>query len=163
MGLFEAYDEDQLFSFDFSQNTRVPRLPEFADWAKQSGDIPTIFFDKALCQAMVQEIGPQLEGQIPVSRGQGFGGRVGAAFLPSFISALKCSPSYSPHLGASGFSPGAGRFLPAHAEPCLGWVGRQCLGQGTRPGRWESAAAGVAVPSRAKRSVEAPDDVPLLP
>lgn len=74
MGFSEVYDEDQLFSFDFSQNIRVPRLPEFADWAQKSGDASTIFFDKAFCQAMVQEVGPKLEGQIPVSRGQGFGG-----------------------------------------------------------------------------------------
>lgn len=69
VGLSEAYEEDQLFSFDFSQSTRVPRLPEFADWAQPSGDLPTVFFDKAFCQAMVREVGPQLEGQIPVSRG----------------------------------------------------------------------------------------------
>ncbi|XP_019490368.1 PREDICTED: HLA class II histocompatibility antigen, DM alpha chain [Hipposideros armiger] len=69
VGLSEAYDGDQLFSFDFSQNTRVPRLPEFADWAQKSGDTPNILFDKGFCQAMIQEIGPQLEGQIPVSRG----------------------------------------------------------------------------------------------
>lgn len=69
MGLSETYDEDQLFSFDFSQNTRVPRLPEFADWAQKSGDISTISFDKAFCQAMIREVGPQLEGKIPVSRG----------------------------------------------------------------------------------------------
>lgn len=70
-GLSESYDGDQLFSFDFSQNTRVPRLPEFADWAQKLGDTSAIFFDKAFCQAMIQEIGPKLEGQIPVSRGQG--------------------------------------------------------------------------------------------
>ncbi|KAM5327649.1 HLA class II histocompatibility antigen, DM alpha chain isoform 1-T1 [Glossophaga mutica] len=69
VGLSEAYDDDQLFSFDFSQNTRVPRLPEFADWANKSGDNSTIFFDKGLCQAMIHEIGPQLEGKIPESRG----------------------------------------------------------------------------------------------
>ncbi|KAM5327651.1 HLA class II histocompatibility antigen, DM alpha chain isoform 3-T3 [Glossophaga mutica] len=68
VGLSEAYDDDQLFSFDFSQNTRVPRLPEFADWANKSGDNSTIFFDKGLCQAMIHEIGPQLEGKIPESR-----------------------------------------------------------------------------------------------
>ncbi|KAF3831387.1 hypothetical protein GH733_000199, partial [Mirounga leonina] len=69
IGLSEAYDGDQLFSFNFSQNTRVPRLPEFADWAQKPGDTSTIFFDKEFCQAMVQKIGPKLEGQIPVSRG----------------------------------------------------------------------------------------------
>lgn len=72
IGLSEAYDGDQLFSFDFSQNTRVPRLPEFADWAQKPGDTSTIFFDKTFCQSMIQEIGPHLEGQIPVSRGQVF-------------------------------------------------------------------------------------------
>lgn len=71
MGLSEAYDDDQLFSFDFSQNTRVPRLPEFADWTQKSGDISTILFDKGFCQAMIHEIGPHLKGQIPESRGQG--------------------------------------------------------------------------------------------
>ncbi|XP_006164601.1 HLA class II histocompatibility antigen, DM alpha chain [Tupaia chinensis] len=69
MGLFETYDEDQLFSFDFSQNIRVPRLPEFAEWAQEQGDIPAIVFDKNFCQMMVQKIGPKLDGQIPVSRG----------------------------------------------------------------------------------------------
>ena len=71
MGLSEAYDEDQLFSFDFSQSIRVPRLPEFADWAHQHGDTSDIMFDKGFCRAMIEEIGPKLEGQIPVSRGQG--------------------------------------------------------------------------------------------
>nr|CAK6637785.1 unnamed protein product [Macaca mulatta] len=69
MGLSEAYDEDQLFFFDFSQNTRVPRLPEFADWAQEQGDAPAILFDKAFCEMMIQQIGPQLDGKIPVSRG----------------------------------------------------------------------------------------------
>ncbi|KAM9074302.1 HLA class II histocompatibility antigen, DM alpha chain isoform 3-T3 [Megaptera novaeangliae] len=69
VGLSETYDEDQLFSFDFSQNIRVPRLPEFADWAHKSRDTYNIFFDKAFCRAIIEEIGPELEGQIPVSRG----------------------------------------------------------------------------------------------
>ncbi|XP_036723913.1 HLA class II histocompatibility antigen, DM alpha chain isoform X3 [Balaenoptera musculus] len=69
VGLSETYDEDQLFSFDFSQNIRVPRLPEFADWAHKSRDTYSIFFDKAFCRAIIEEIGPELEGQIPVSRG----------------------------------------------------------------------------------------------
>ncbi|XP_007186983.1 HLA class II histocompatibility antigen, DM alpha chain isoform X2 [Balaenoptera acutorostrata] len=69
VGLSETYDEDQLFSFDFSQNIRVPRLPEFADWAHKSRDTYNIFFDKAFCRAVIEEIGPELEGQIPVSRG----------------------------------------------------------------------------------------------
>ncbi|XP_017704046.1 PREDICTED: HLA class II histocompatibility antigen, DM alpha chain isoform X2 [Rhinopithecus bieti] len=68
MGLSEAYDEDQLFFFDFSQNTRVPRLPEFADWAQEQGDAPAILFDKAFCELMIQQVGPQLDGKIPVSR-----------------------------------------------------------------------------------------------
>lgn len=68
-GLTETYDGDQLFSFDFSQTTRVPRLPEFSDWAKKSEDTSSILFDKAFCQGMVQNIGPHLEGKIPVSRG----------------------------------------------------------------------------------------------
>nr|QBS17566.1 MHC class II antigen DM alpha [Balaena mysticetus] len=69
VGLSETYDEDQLFSFDFSQNIRVPRLPEFADWAHKPRDTYNIFFDKAFCRAIIEEIGPELEGQIPVSRG----------------------------------------------------------------------------------------------
>ncbi|XP_059965917.1 HLA class II histocompatibility antigen, DM alpha chain isoform X2 [Mesoplodon densirostris] len=69
VGLSEAYNEDQLFSFDFSQNIRVPRLPEFADWAHRPQDTSNIFFDKAFCRAIVEEIGPELDRQIPVSRG----------------------------------------------------------------------------------------------
>uniref|UniRef100_A0A671F176 Ig-like domain-containing protein n=1 Tax=Rhinolophus ferrumequinum TaxID=59479 RepID=A0A671F176_RHIFE len=70
VGLSETYDGDQLFSFDFSRNTRVPRLPEFADWAQKSGDNSTILFDERFCQDMMQKIGPRFEGQIPVSREQ---------------------------------------------------------------------------------------------
>ncbi|XP_028342551.1 HLA class II histocompatibility antigen, DM alpha chain isoform X3 [Physeter macrocephalus] len=69
VGLSEAYNEDQLFFFDFSQNIRVPRLPEFADWAHKPRDTSNIFFDKAFCRAIIEEIGPELDGQIPVSRG----------------------------------------------------------------------------------------------
>ncbi|XP_036094500.1 HLA class II histocompatibility antigen, DM alpha chain isoform X3 [Rousettus aegyptiacus] len=50
-------------------NIRVPRLPEFADWAQKSGDTSNILFDKGFCQTMIQKIGPHLEGKIPVSRG----------------------------------------------------------------------------------------------
>ncbi|XP_036908602.1 HLA class II histocompatibility antigen, DM alpha chain isoform X2 [Sturnira hondurensis] len=50
-------------------NTRVPRLPEFADWAQKSGDNSTIFFDKGFCQAMIRKIGSELEGEIPECRG----------------------------------------------------------------------------------------------
>lgn len=96
MGLSETYDEDQLFSFNFSQNVRVPRLPEFTDWAQKAGDSSNIFFDKTFCQEMIQEIGPNLEGQIPVSRGQEFFGEWGerAAFLTSLIYTLNYSPSH---------------------------------------------------------------------
>ncbi|XP_007937625.1 HLA class II histocompatibility antigen, DM alpha chain [Orycteropus afer afer] len=69
LGLSEAYDEDQLFSYDFSQSIRVARLPEFADWAKDQGDASAISFDKELCQTMIENIGPKLDGKIPVSRG----------------------------------------------------------------------------------------------
>lgn len=116
MGLSEAFEEDQLFSFDFSQNIRMPRLPEFADWAQMSRDTPTIFFDKNFCQALIQEIGPELEGKIPVSRGQGFlaGRGRGAAFLTSLIYTMNYSPSYQlPTSGAFWFSPGTYSFLPA--------------------------------------------------
>ncbi|KAI6049236.1 HLA class II histocompatibility antigen, DM alpha chain [Marmota monax] len=69
IGLTETYDEDLLFSFDFSRNTRVPRLPEFADWAQDQRDASAIVFDKGFCEAMIEQIGPALEGKIPVSRG----------------------------------------------------------------------------------------------
>ncbi|XP_047652716.1 HLA class II histocompatibility antigen, DM alpha chain isoform X1 [Phacochoerus africanus] len=69
VGLSEVYDGDQLFSFNFSQNIRVPRLPEFADWAHQIEDTPAIFFDKGFCREMIEKIGPVFEGKIPVSRG----------------------------------------------------------------------------------------------
>ncbi|XP_040844651.1 HLA class II histocompatibility antigen, DM alpha chain [Ochotona curzoniae] len=69
VGLSETYDSDLLFSFDFAENTRVPRLPEFADWAQEQSDLPDITFDKNFCQMMVQIISPQAEGKIPVSRG----------------------------------------------------------------------------------------------
>nr|XP_045013172.1 HLA class II histocompatibility antigen, DM alpha chain [Jaculus jaculus] len=69
MALTETYDEDQLFSFDFSRNTRVPRLPEFAGWAQDQGDASDIVFDKGFCEIMTQEVGPKLDGKIPVSRG----------------------------------------------------------------------------------------------
>ncbi|XP_006860611.1 PREDICTED: HLA class II histocompatibility antigen, DM alpha chain-like [Chrysochloris asiatica] len=69
MGLSEAYDEDQLFSYDFNQSIRVPRLPEFAEWAKDQGDATTISFDSWLCNFLTQRLGPELEGKIPVSRG----------------------------------------------------------------------------------------------
>ncbi|XP_008848789.1 HLA class II histocompatibility antigen, DM alpha chain [Nannospalax galili] len=69
LGLTETYDEDLLFSFDFSQNTRVPRLPEFARWAQDQGDSTAILFDKNVCESLIGEVGPQLEGKIPVSRG----------------------------------------------------------------------------------------------
>ncbi|XP_004479873.1 HLA class II histocompatibility antigen, DM alpha chain [Dasypus novemcinctus] len=69
LGLSEAYDEDQLFSFDFSQNVRVPRLPDFAYWAQEQGDASAISFDKEFCRELIEEVGPQLEGKIPVARG----------------------------------------------------------------------------------------------
>uniref|UniRef100_A0A4X1V2Q5 SLA-DM alpha chain n=1 Tax=Sus scrofa TaxID=9823 RepID=A0A4X1V2Q5_PIG len=69
VGLSEVYDGDQLFSFNFSQNIRVPRLPEFADWAHQIEDTPAIFFDKGFCREMIEKVGPLFEGKIPVSRG----------------------------------------------------------------------------------------------
>lgn len=70
IGLSESYDEDQLFTYNFSQNTRVPRLPDFAGWAQEQGDASAISFDKDFCEMLVQQVGPKLEGQIPVSRGQ---------------------------------------------------------------------------------------------
>lgn len=82
MGLSETYDGDELFSFDFSQNTRVPRLPDFAEWAQEQGDASAIAFDKGFCELLMQKVSPVLEGQIPVSRGQGQGvSRGGAASL----------------------------------------------------------------------------------
>lgn len=68
-GFSETYDGEQLFSFDFAQNTRVPRLPEFADWAQKSEDTSSILLEQSLCTFLIEQVGPQLEGQIPVSRG----------------------------------------------------------------------------------------------
>lgn len=130
MGLSETYDEDQLFSFDFSQNIRVPRLPEFADWAQQTRDNPAISFDEGLCQSLVQEVGPHLEGQIPVSRGQGFWGWVGAAFGTSLIHTQNCSLTPAPPSGALGLPRPLG-FLPATG--CTGLCGVRR--QGPRLGR----------------------------
>lgn len=103
LGLSETYDEDELFSFDFAQNTRVPRLPDFAAWAQEQGDTPAIDFDKDFCQMLMQQVSPQLEGQIPVSRGQGCGvaiggcgrGRAGAAVLLPHTSPHHLSPALS--------------------------------------------------------------------
>ncbi|KAG8512153.1 HLA class II histocompatibility antigen, DM beta chain, partial [Galemys pyrenaicus] len=69
LGLSETYDGDLLFSFNFDQTTRVPRLPEFAAWAQESQDISNILFDKVFCSMLVEQVGPKLEGKIPVSRG----------------------------------------------------------------------------------------------
>ncbi|XP_054983917.1 HLA class II histocompatibility antigen, DM alpha chain [Sorex araneus] len=68
-GFSETYDGEQLFSFDFDQNTRVPRLPEFADWAQKSEDTSKILLENTLCMALIDQVGPELEGQIPLSRG----------------------------------------------------------------------------------------------
>lgn len=94
IGLSEAYEEDQLFSFDFSRNTRVPRLPDFAEWAQEQGDEPDISFDKNFCQVLVQKVGPQLEGKIPVSRGQGQGVGLGGCNLspPNFSTSPLTPP-----------------------------------------------------------------------
>lgn len=96
IGLSETYDEDELFSFDFSQNTRVPRLPDFAEWAQEQGDASAIKFDKDFCETLMREVSPQLEGQIPVSRGQGQ--RVAFGGLPSYSPKLLHSISYLSHL-----------------------------------------------------------------
>lgn len=68
-GFSETYDGEQLFFFDFDQNARIPRLPEFADWAQQSEDISHILLEKSLCIDVLEQFGPQLDGEIPVSRG----------------------------------------------------------------------------------------------
>ncbi|KAM4835457.1 HLA class II histocompatibility antigen, DM alpha chain [Thomomys bottae] len=69
VGLSESYDQDLLFNFDFSHDTRVPHLPEFSTWTHDQGDYPAILYDKEFCESMLQQIGPQLEKYIPVSRG----------------------------------------------------------------------------------------------
>ncbi|XP_005389517.1 PREDICTED: HLA class II histocompatibility antigen, DM alpha chain [Chinchilla lanigera] len=69
IGLSESYDEDQLFSFNFATSTRVPRLPEFADWAEDKSDASAIAFDKKFCETMIQQLDPYFDGKIPVSRG----------------------------------------------------------------------------------------------
>lgn len=68
-GFSETYEEEMLFSFDFDQNTRVPRLPEFADWAQKSEDTSKILLEKSLCLEVLEQLEPILEGNIPVSRG----------------------------------------------------------------------------------------------
>lgn len=107
MGLSESYDEDQLFSYDFSQNTRVPRLPDFAAWAQGQGDASAISFDKDFCQALVQQVGPKLEGVIPVSRGQergvGLWGGRRCGLTPQMSPFLRPS-SFTPPGSAPGFS-----------------------------------------------------------
>ncbi|XP_036621901.1 HLA class II histocompatibility antigen, DM alpha chain isoform X2 [Trichosurus vulpecula] len=69
LGLSETFNGDQLFSFDFSRNSRVPRLPEFAAWAGDEGDIKAIEDDKKLCQELQNVLSRILEGQIPEARG----------------------------------------------------------------------------------------------
>ncbi|XP_027732551.1 HLA class II histocompatibility antigen, DM alpha chain isoform X3 [Vombatus ursinus] len=69
LGLSEAFNEDQLFSFDFSRNSRVPRLPEFAAWASDKRDIKAIQADQQLCQELQKELSSALEGKIPEARG----------------------------------------------------------------------------------------------
>nr|ALX81632.1 MHC class II alpha chain antigen [Phascolarctos cinereus] len=69
LSLSEAFNEDQLFSFDFSRNSRVPRLPEFAPWASDKGDIEAIKADQRLCQELQKELSKLLEGHIPEARG----------------------------------------------------------------------------------------------
>ncbi|XP_044530128.1 HLA class II histocompatibility antigen, DM alpha chain isoform X2 [Gracilinanus agilis] len=69
VGLSEAFGGDQLFSFDFSKNSRVPRLPEFSPWAGDQRDIQTIDDDKQLCQSLQKALSDICEGQIPEARG----------------------------------------------------------------------------------------------
>lgn len=132
VGLSEVYDGDQLFSFNFSQNIRVPRLPEFADWAHQIEDTPAIFFDKGFCREMIEKVGPLFEGKIPVSRGQGFwGGDEG-------VSGLHSSPelytellpfSSAPHLSGFLLPPPQDLDISAtHGLPSIFVVGQK-----TRP------------------------------
>ncbi|XP_007483722.1 HLA class II histocompatibility antigen, DM alpha chain isoform X1 [Monodelphis domestica] len=69
VSLSEAFGGDQLFSFDFSKNSRVPRLPEFAPWAGDQSDLQAIDRDKQLCQELQKALSNFLEGQIPEARG----------------------------------------------------------------------------------------------
>ncbi|XP_072497812.1 HLA class II histocompatibility antigen, DM alpha chain isoform X2 [Notamacropus eugenii] len=69
VGLSEVFDGDLLFSFDFSRNTRVPRLPEFGAWASDEGDVKIIEDDKALCQDLQKGLSETFEGRIPEARG----------------------------------------------------------------------------------------------
>ncbi|XP_043861090.1 HLA class II histocompatibility antigen, DM alpha chain isoform X2 [Dromiciops gliroides] len=69
LGLTETFDGDLLFSFDFSRNSWVPRLPEFAAWAGDEGDLQAIDFDKAFCQNLQKALSRICEGQIPEARG----------------------------------------------------------------------------------------------
>lgn len=68
-GFSEIYDGEQLFSFDFDKDARIPRLPEFANWTQKPEDISNILLEKSICLFMTEDIGPQFEGKIPESRG----------------------------------------------------------------------------------------------
>ncbi|XP_031820966.1 HLA class II histocompatibility antigen, DM alpha chain isoform X1 [Sarcophilus harrisii] len=69
LGLSENFNGDYLFSFDFSKNSRVPRLPEFAAWATDKRDIKTIDADKNLCQELQHQLSRLCKGRIPEARG----------------------------------------------------------------------------------------------
>ncbi|XP_074092701.1 HLA class II histocompatibility antigen, DM alpha chain isoform X2 [Macrotis lagotis] len=69
VGLSESFNGDQLFSFDFPSNSRVPRLPEFAAWASDEGDVQAIDAEKNLCQNLQNAFSQACQGHIPESRG----------------------------------------------------------------------------------------------
>lgn len=139
MGLSESYDEDQLFSYDFSQNTRVPRLPNFAAWAQDKGDASAISFDKDFCQTLVQQVGPQLEGVIPVSRGQERGVELGGGrccgLTPPNVS-FPSSPIFHTSWFCSGLFFAASPLLPIGDVVQLDAV---CWGKQTVEGTENSA------------------------
>ena len=83
IGLSETYDEDELFSFDFSQNTRVPRLPDFAEWAQGQGDASAIAFDKSFCEMLMREV-----SQRSGTRSGIWGWREGCHLTPANLSTL---------------------------------------------------------------------------
>lgn len=82
----------------------MPRLPEFAEWAQEQGDASAIAFDKGFCDMLMQNVSPRLEGQIPVSRGQGQGmalrggGYGGGCLTPSNFTSTLTFPACLPAL-----------------------------------------------------------------
>ncbi|XP_074092702.1 HLA class II histocompatibility antigen, DM alpha chain isoform X3 [Macrotis lagotis] len=93
VGLSESFNGDQLFSFDFPSNSRVPRLPEFAAWASDEGDVQAIDAEKNLCQNLQNAFSQACQGHIPESRaidGLGFQAFSYLNFTPTSSDIFTC-------------------------------------------------------------------------